>query len=280
MKVSEAPRLSVIVPTCNRNEALAKCLDQIAPGAQSLAFEHYEVIVSDDGLNNTAESMILEKYPWVRYLAGPRRGPAANRNNGAHLATGEWLVFTDDDCLPDAGWLQAYAEAINQFPDSKAFEGMILPDDWDLLKRDMAECPVNTTGDAFWSANIMVEGDLFWKVGGFDERFKIAAQEDQDLQLKLLERAAIRFIGNAAVTHPVRVVPFTKKLVTVPQGIRNWYQFSINHNSFVKTIIKGLLSQFVSCCKNVANYKFQSALINIFSILIVVPICIIAAIKE
>jgi len=168
----------------------------------------FEVIVSDDGKNNEAKALVADHYPWAKWVEGPKRGPAANRNCGAKLAKGEWLVFTDDDCLPDVNWLKAYKDAIIQHPKCKAFEGAILPDDWDLLKKDMAECPVNTTGGCFWSANIMVEKDLFWEVGGFDEQFIIAAQEDQDLQNILLPKTVISFVPAAQVVHAVRKQPF------------------------------------------------------------------------
>jgi len=168
----------------------------------------YEVIVSDDSTHHQAEGLIQQQFSWVKYTPGPKRGPAANRNNGARLAAGKWLVFTDDDCLPDDNWLQAYADAIEHHPNSKAFEGSILPDDWALLKKDMADCPVNTTGGCFWSANIMVEKKMFWEVGGFDEQFTIAAQEDQDLQNMLLPKTVISFVPAAQVVHAVRKQPF------------------------------------------------------------------------
>ena len=198
----------MIIPTCNRNELLGKCLDRLMPGAQTLPSEAYEVIVSDDGAGEAAESFCRQRYPWVRYVRGLRRGPAANRNNGASLAAGEWLVFTDDDCLPDAGWLHAYVRAIDAYPDCKAFEGAIWPDDWELLKKDMAECPVNTKGGCFWSANIMAEHQLFQSIGGFDEQFLIAAQEDQDLHWRLQALTPLAFVSKAQVIHPVRIQPF------------------------------------------------------------------------
>ena len=100
----------MVVPTYRRNDSLARCLDQLVEGRQTLPFHMYEVIVSDDGPEGSnARLLVEEKYPWVRWVAGPARGPAANRNRGASQARGGWLVFTDDDCLPQAGWLAAYA---------------------------------------------------------------------------------------------------------------------------------------------------------------------------
>ena len=82
---------SVIIPTYHRNDLLAKCLDCLASNVQTLTSDDYEVIVTDDGSLTTAEEMINQHYSWVKWVAGSHNGPAANRNNGAHLGLrGKW----------------------------------------------------------------------------------------------------------------------------------------------------------------------------------------------
>ena len=100
--------LSVIIPTCNRNDLLGKCLDCLSPNIQTLSASSYEVIVTDDSKQHQAKQFVEENYGWVKWIAGPQRGPAENRNNGAKNANGEWLIFIDDDCLPDAKILEVY----------------------------------------------------------------------------------------------------------------------------------------------------------------------------
>src|SRR5207247_5933459 len=112
---------SVVIPTCERNDLVARCLERLAPGAQRFSADRYEVIVTDDGGGTTAERMIAERYPWAKWVAGPRRGPAANRNHGGRLARGNWLAFTDDDCLPSPQWLAAFADVIGS--GSSIYEG-------------------------------------------------------------------------------------------------------------------------------------------------------------
>lgn len=221
--------LSIIIPTCNRNELLAKCL-------QALEIQHHwdkmcvwEIIVTDDGMSDDAFEMIRKDFPQVRLSKGPRKGPAANRNHGASLANGQWLIFTDDDCLPQPGWLQAFSAAIGQHPACRAFEGKILPDNRELLKKDMAECPVNENGGCFWSANIMVEKALFILMGGFDEQFKIAAQEDQDLYLRIQQHTRPVFVPDALVVHPVRVVSLAKKISGLGASYANWILYFQKH---------------------------------------------------
>ncbi|HEY9844614.1 MAG TPA: glycosyltransferase [Candidatus Caenarcaniphilales bacterium] len=196
-------RFSIIIPTYHRNDLLASCLDCLAPGVQTLPPEQYEVIVTDDGFQSTAEEIIRERYPWVNWVAGPRRGPAANRNNGAKHARGEWLAFTDDDCLPDPQWLEAYAAATVAQIDYLVFEGQTYVD---RPRCSLAETsPINQSGGYLWSCNFMMQRNQFESLAGFDERFPYAAMEDVDLGLRLTKRGhQCFFVQAASVCHPWR----------------------------------------------------------------------------
>lgn len=199
------PFFSIIIPTCNRNHLLGQCLDKLKPGAQTLAFDLYEVVVSDDSPGYLAEAFCRENYPWVTYTRGPQKGPAANRNNGAGLAKYGWLVFLDDDCLPDANILSAYLQAINQYPKLQVFEGVILPEGPKPDARAFA--PVKDTPGFLWSCNFAISKPAFEAVRGFDEMYKYPHMEDKDLQLRL-EKAGhlIHFVPASKVVHPWRAL--------------------------------------------------------------------------
>ena len=216
---------SVIVPTCHRNDLLAQCLQRLAPKVQTLSADSYEVIVTDDGTRSNAETLLRTEFPWARWTKGPGQGPAANRNNGARLARGEWLAFTDDDCLPEPGWLNAFADATQG--DAGALEGAIHP--LGDLNQDLVECPVNLTGNCFWSANIAVQRSLFEEVGAFDASYPAAAHEDQDLKLRLSQHTAIPFIANAIVHHPIRHVSFVAALSRMPRQCANYSVHVFKH---------------------------------------------------
>ncbi len=197
------PLFSVIIPTYHRNDLLAKCLDCLAAGVQTLSSKQYEVIVTDDGCKTTAQAMICDRYPWVKWVAGPCRGAAANRNNGVKYAQGEWLAFTDDDCLPDPQWLEAYADAIAAQPSCLVFEGRTYVD---RPRRTLAEIsPANELGGYLWSCNFAIQRQLFASLAGFDERFPYATMEDVDLKQRLTKAGyTFDFIKTAAVCHPWR----------------------------------------------------------------------------
>ena len=69
---------SVVIPTYRRNDLLARCLDALAPGVQTLPADRYEVVVTDDDSEGkNPQAMLAERYPWARWTHVPRRGPAA-----------------------------------------------------------------------------------------------------------------------------------------------------------------------------------------------------------
>ena len=191
--------ISVIIPTYCRPEMLALCLERLSPGAQTLDASKYEVIVSDDGVP-TVEGLIAEKYPWAKWVSGPRRGPAANRNNGVSTARGDWLVFTDDDCLPQSGWLEAYASNIGV---NDVLEGKTSA--FGTRTRADQECPINESGGVLWSCNFAMRRCVFEKINGFNEIFQTAGMEDVEFNTRV-EKASLnrQFVPSAQVLHPWR----------------------------------------------------------------------------
>jgi GT2 family glycosyltransferase len=203
MMPDSGPRLSVVVPTCRRNVQLDSCLRRLAPGTQTLDPERYQVIVTDDGAPEDAEEMVRTRFPWARWVEGPRRGPAANRNAGARRATGEWIAFVDDDCLPDPDWLAAI-ERQSREPATDAIEGItVCPDKSDNPLEEHVE---NLDGGALWSCNLAVRRAVFEQLGGFDEDYTEACFEDVDLRWRLQRSgASLRFCTDVLVIHPTRV---------------------------------------------------------------------------
>ncbi len=112
--------VSVVIPTYERADDLRRCLACLSPSVQNLNGAEYEVIVSDDG--NRSAKNVVEEFPFARWIDGPHKGPAANRNCGARVASGTYIAFTDDDCLPEPGWLQAFSAAVASSSE-RVFEG-------------------------------------------------------------------------------------------------------------------------------------------------------------
>ena len=211
------PLLSVIIPTCHRNEDLDRCLRALIPDNQDLSIGSaaqnlnvadrlnfdYEIIVTDDGTTSTAEAMLQTAFPFVRWVQGPRRGPAANRNHGAKHAQGDWLLFLDDDCIPDPGWIRAFFLAPSS-TNCGVLEGKTIC----IGQKSRADqiCPINETGGFLWSCNFAIRRDLFVQIEGFDERYPAAIMEDLDLTVRLRRAGhSIQFVPDALIAHPWRL---------------------------------------------------------------------------
>ena len=178
-------RVSVVVPTCGRPDLLARCLAALE--AQSLPRQAYEVIVADDSRT--------------------RDGPAAARNRGWRHARAPIVAFTDDDTVPERFWLE---NALAYFDDATvdAVAGRIVmpvsgvPRDYERDARGLERAE-------FVTANCLIRRGVLERLGGFDERFKLAWREDSDLHFRLLSAGRrIARAADAVVVHPVRPAPW------------------------------------------------------------------------
>lgn len=124
----EAPReeplplsWSVIVCTRNRTQDLERCLDSLlrisAPGG--------EIVVVDNAPSDSSTAELVSRYP-VRYVREDRVGLNWARSRGAKAATGEIVLYTDDDVVVDPGWVTAMLEPFSS-PRVAAVTGLTMP---------------------------------------------------------------------------------------------------------------------------------------------------------
>ncbi len=193
-------RVSVVVPTYRRPELLERCLTALA--AQDLEPGAYEVIIADNAGDPTTRRQV-EARPGFRWVDGSHaRGPAAARNAGWRAARGAIIAFTDDDCVPDPGWLCAILTAAE---DGRAAG-------WGSIRMPLPQRPTdyerNEAGlerAEFATANCFCRRDVLEAVAGFDERFAMAWREDADLFFTLLEKGyKVERVPDARVVHPIR----------------------------------------------------------------------------
>ncbi len=264
--------LSVIIPTYNRNDLLGKCLQCLDPEFQTIHASSYEVIVTDDTKQQQSKQFIQDSYSWAKWVAGPQNGPAANRNNGAKQATGEWLIFIDDDCLPDQNLLKNYQSGLLKNQGIQVFEGCIKAD---REQQSFAEeSPVNETGGYLWSCNFMINKNLFLNIlNGFDEKFPFAAMEDVELNYRLNKLNIPKlFLKKAYVIHPWRLqknmwqitmnrfqstLYFLKKHPEKKNEINSRYYLIAFYNSLVKTMQNSFKFRFKGFLKKITYDVLQ-----------------------
>jgi glycosyltransferase involved in cell wall biosynthesis len=96
---------SVIIPAFRNLNDLRACIEALS---RQDTLESYEIIVVSDAPDSDVRALLdsCNTERSVTYLYNSSRsGPAAARNLGARMALGDVLCFTEDDCVPDAHWL-------------------------------------------------------------------------------------------------------------------------------------------------------------------------------
>ncbi len=105
------PKISVVIPTLNRADLLARTIDNIE--AQTVPHDSYEVIVINNASTDHTREVLEQKarvYCNLKVFSQDKPGAAATRNVGIRAAKGETVLFIDDDILADPGLIQAHLE--------------------------------------------------------------------------------------------------------------------------------------------------------------------------
>jgi glycosyltransferase involved in cell wall biosynthesis len=201
------PTFSIIVPTIGRPDALHETLTGLL--ALDYPADRYELVVVDDGADEITARVvdrIADRDISVKLVGQYRRGAASARNHGARIASGEWLLFCDDDFLVPQDHVIKHRAAHQRHGDA------VVGGTWELapvvadalrttpfgryrleLVRRYSEPSHGRPLDGdlhrlrvplLSAANLSLRRDLFWQIGGFDEQFPLAGAEDQDLSIR------------------------------------------------------------------------------------------------
>ncbi|MEW6158990.1 MAG: glycosyltransferase [Verrucomicrobiota bacterium] len=107
---AQGPEISVILPTYNRPEILARCLEGFAK--QTLAREQFEIVIVDDGSNPPVQSTV-DRFAGallITYHFQANGGLAAARNACIERARAPLLALHDDDDVPAPDYLERCLE--------------------------------------------------------------------------------------------------------------------------------------------------------------------------
>ncbi len=214
---AERPLASIVIPVYDQFAHTLACLRALAEHPPAAACE---VIVVDDGSTDATVAAL----PRVEGLRYHRRdgndGFIAACNEGAALARGEYLVFLNNDTVPQPGWLDALLRTFIDHPDAGLVGAQLLYPDGRLQEAGGVvfadgngwnygrfESPLDPRfshvrdADYVSGAAIAIPHALFDQVGGFDPRYAPAYYEDTDLAF------AVRAAGRRVLYQPAaRVV--------------------------------------------------------------------------
>jgi GT2 family glycosyltransferase len=235
-------QVSIVLPTYNRLSRLK----QVVSALENQTYPHaaFDVIVIADGcVDGTVEYLQTLKTPLhLTYIASDNRGVAAARNRGIQEATGEYIVFIDDDVVPAPQLLAEHMRVHKEHPDEVVVLGpMLTPPDfrmrpwvrWEqamLVKQyhDMQTGRWQPTARQFYTGNASLARRHLVSAGGFDETFRRA--EDVELAYRL-EEQGLRFIFN----------PDAVGYHYAERSFRSWIEipYAYGHNDVIFTRDRG-----------------------------------------
>ncbi len=245
------PLVSVIIPHWNGIDVLSECLESLA----QTQYDPFEIIVVDNASTDGSPDWVSLNYPQMKLIENDQNyGYAGGCNRGAKAATGDYLVFLNNDTIQDPNWLSPLADFLNLNPKVAAVQPKVL-NFFDRTQFDYAggaggwidvlgfpfargrvlqeletdEGQYNAMRPIFWASGtaLMVRKVDFEAAGGFDEIF-FAHQEEIDLcwKFRLMEKETWA-IPSAVVYH--------KNAVTLPMFSRQ-KQYLNHRNSFLMVL--------------------------------------------
>jgi len=174
---------SIVIPAYNSQSTITLlieiCLNQSVKS---------EIIIVDDGsTDGTGE--IVKKYP-VKYIYQENLGPAKARNTGWKNAKGEIILFTDSDCIPEKDWIEKHIRHYANPKVAGVGGSYDIANSNSLLARCIHEeiiqrhLWISEDTDYLGSFNLSYRRKVLEKLNGFNEFFKQASGEDNELSYR------------------------------------------------------------------------------------------------
>ncbi len=204
---SKSPKISVIIPVKNMAGKIAQCLEAVF--SQSLS-PHEVLIVDGRSADGTVER--AQKFP-VKVFDQDYGAAGAARQIGVEQAEGEYLAFTDGDCVPGKDWLKNLVAGFG--------EGIVgVGGGIQNIGRGIWTSSINLASATFLGSGRSVQGgasfserfvksisgcnsmyrrrDLL-QAGGFDP--DLTGADETELNARLLKSGKLRYVRDAAVLH-------------------------------------------------------------------------------
>jgi GT2 family glycosyltransferase/radical SAM superfamily enzyme YgiQ (UPF0313 family)/Flp pilus assembly protein TadD/glycosyltransferase involved in cell wall biosynthesis len=194
------PRVSIIIPLFNKVEYTKQCLDALFVNTDQKP--GYEIILVDNASTDGTGDYLRTLSGDVTIISNLNNvGFAKACNQGARLSRGRYLIFLNNDTVPHPGWLNALIKGTERdgadivgskllYPNGRVQHAGVAFDErgigYHIFNGFTSDHPaVNRKRfmQCVTAACMLIEKDLFDRLGGFDENF-INGFEDVDLCLR------------------------------------------------------------------------------------------------
>lgn len=206
---SALPLVSVIVPVWNGAEEIPLCLAALE--AQTYPRDRLEIIVVDNA-STDATADCVRRFPGVTLLHEPVAGSYHARNLGLGQARGEYIAFTDADCIPATDWIEKAIGHARARPDAGVIAGRIELFRPEPKADEIYECyerlfsfrqDIGARKGFCATANWIGRRDDLRAFGGFQADRKSGADGELARRFHVSGKPIV-YAADAVVRHPVR----------------------------------------------------------------------------
>jgi glycosyltransferase involved in cell wall biosynthesis len=194
MKKTFSPLISIIIPTYNRADLIARAIQSVL----DQSYENWELIVVDNySDDNTSDVISAFNDNRILMLSTPRTGSvAASRNLGVSRSNGEWIAFLDSDDWWFPKKLEFVCKTMKEKPDLIYHNLQIVTSDGTPLNKTKAgsrklkaPCYLDLllNGNTISLSSVVVRKTTFLRVGGMNESPTFLAVEDYDTWLRIAQ---------------------------------------------------------------------------------------------
>ena len=180
------PLVSVVIPTFNREKVVGRAVNSVL----NQSFRDFECIVVDDGSTDETGSVLRGFADKIKVIKTENRGVSAARNTGAKLAVGKYIAFLDSD----DEWKPQKLQKQLDFMRKSGFRISQTDEIWVRSGKfvNKSNKYIRPSGNIFYNclevcavtpSSVIMEKELFFEYGGFDETFPVC--EDYDLWLRM-----------------------------------------------------------------------------------------------
>ena len=186
-------KASIVLVIRNEERYLKKCLDAI----KDQDFSDWELVVIDDASTDASRSIVGsmkdERIRWV-FVSG-RPGMSRLRNRGIEESKGEFIFFTDGDCVPSRSWLALGVASL----DGNGWAGVEGKTLYETAHTTISDHIVESQPGEYMTCNIAYKKSALER-NRFDPQFRYA-HEDRDVAYRIKESNQVGYLPEMLVVH-------------------------------------------------------------------------------
>ena len=258
-------KYSVIIPSYNEEQYIKYCLESLM--RQSVDRAEFEVILVDnESTDNTIK--IASEFD-VKIITSSAKYVGGVRNDGARIASGEYLLFVDSDCVVDSDWVLRSVDILKNSGKSAVGGLCLLKENpsfferyWGLPSKSKGVVDGTLVGGC-----ICVSRLAFLAVGGFPDN--LTAGEDTEFSYRLIAIDGYTLHTGISVIHlgyPNTLKGFFSRQVWQSSSYSQNFSKAVTSFAFLLTLLH--FSTLVYCIFRLASFK-GLGLFNLIAILVI-----------